>query len=307
MRNYDERKAFVEAALIAAITTVFTISIVYIPILSASIMLVPVPFIILAYRHGNRYSILSFVTFSLLIGILVELIYAGFLLLVFGPMILAMGHFIKKQKEPYAVIGIGTAISVLSMLIILQIASYIGNVNIVDEIALAMEGIVNKQIDMLKNMNIDALSTDEILNYLLMIIPGVFVVQSMITAFGNYYIAVNILKRFDTGGAELPQFSNFKLPKNIVFGFVIIFILSYLTKYVKGIYHANLLTNVTLLFVFIFFVQGMSVISHLIKRTKIPKTIRIFLLVVILFISPLLTVVSFVGLLDAMVNIRNIG
>ncbi|HZK57118.1 MAG TPA: YybS family protein [Clostridia bacterium] len=307
MRNYDERKAFVEAALIAAITTVFTISIVYIPILSASIMLVPVPFIILAYRHGNRYSILSFVTFSLLIGILVELIYAGFLLLVFGPMILAMGHFIKKQKEPYAVIGIGTAISVLSMLIILQIASYIGNVNIVDEIALAMEGIVNKQIDMLKNMNIDALSTDEILNYLLMIIPGVFVIQSMITAFGNYYIAVNILKRFDTGGAELPQFSNFKLPKNIVFGFVIIFILSYLTKYVKGIYHANLLTNVTLLFVFIFFVQGMSVISHLIKRTKIPKTIRIFLLVVILFISPLLTVVSFVGLLDAMVNIRNIG
>ncbi|MFW5648814.1 MAG: YybS family protein [Candidatus Alkaliphilus sp. MAG34] len=309
MRNYDERKAFVEAALIAAITTVLTVSVVYIPILSVSIMLVPVPFIILAYRHGNRYSILSFVTFSLLIGILVELIYAGFLLLVFGPMILAMGHFIKKQKEPYAVIGIGTAISVLSMLIILQIASYIGNVNIVDEIALAMESIVSKQVDMLKNMNIDALSADEVLNYLLMIVPGVFVIQSMITAFGNYYIAINILKRFDAGNSntELPQFSNFKLPKNIVFGFVVIFILSYLTRYVKGIYHANLLTNVTLLFVFIFFVQGMSVISHLIKRTKIPKAIRIFLLVVILFISPLLTVISFVGLLDAIVNIRNIG
>ena len=32
MKNYDDRKAFVEAALIAAITTMFTISIIYIPI-----------------------------------------------------------------------------------------------------------------------------------------------------------------------------------------------------------------------------------------------------------------------------------
>lgn len=307
MKNYDEKKAFIEAALIAAITTVFTISIIYIPILSVSIMLIPVPFMVLAYRHGNRYSILSFVTFSLLIGILVELIYAGFLLLIFGPMILAMGHYIKKQKEPYAVIGIGTIVSVFSVLIIFQIASYIGNVNIFDEITLAMEGVVNKQIDILKTMNIDALNADEVLDYLLMIIPGVFVIQSMIIAFGNYYITANVLKRFNVNNIELPQFSNFRLPRNIVLGFVIVFILSYLTRYIKGIYHANLLTNVTLLFVFMFFIQGMSVISYLIKKTKIPRAVRIFLLVLILFISPLLTVISFVGLIDAIVNIRNIG
>ncbi len=307
MKNYDEKKAFIEAALIAAITTVFTISIIYIPILSVSIMLIPVPFMVLAYRHGNRYSILSFVTFSLLIGILVELIYAGFLLLIFGPMILAMGHYIKKQKEPYAVIGIGTIVSVFSVLIIFQVASYIGNVNIFDEITLAMEGVVNKQIDMLKTMNIDTFNANEVLNYLLMIVPGVFVIQSMIIAFGNYYITANVLKRFNVNNIELPQFSNFRLPRNIVLGFVIVFILSYLTRYIKGIYHVNLLTNVTLLFVFMFFIQGMSVISYLIKKTKIPGAVRISLLVLILFISPLLTVISFVGLIDAIVNIRNIG
>lgn len=307
MKNYDEKKAFIEAALIAAITTILAISIVYIPILSVSIMLIPVPFMILAYRHGNKYSILSFITFSLLIGILTELIYAGFLLVIFGPMILAMGHYIKKQKEPYSVIGIGTIISVFSILIIFWVVSYIGNINIIDEISLAMEGVVNTQVDILKNMDIDALNADEILNYLLMILPGVFIIQSMLTAFGNFYITVNILRRFSSSDIELPQFSDFKLPKNIVFGSLIIFILSYLTRYIKGIHHASLLTNVTLLFVFMFFIQGISVISHLIKRTKIPKGIRIFLLVLILFISPLLTVVSFVGLIDAIVNIRNIG
>lgn len=307
MKNYDEKKAFIEAALIAAITTILAISIVYIPILSVSIILIPVPFMVLAYRHGNKYSILSFITFSLLIGILTELIYAGFLLVIFGPMILAMGHYIKKRKEPYSVIGIGTIISVFSVLIIFQVVSYIGNINIIDEIALAMEGVVSKQVDILKSMDIDTLNADEVLDYLLMILPGVFIIQSMLMAFGNYYITVNILKRFSTSDIEFPQFSDFKLPKNIVFGFFIIFILSYLTRYIEGIHHASLLTNVTLLFIFMFFIQGISVISHLIKRTKIPKAIRIFLLVLILFISPLLTVVSFVGLIDAIVNMRNIG
>ncbi len=307
MKNYDEKRAFIEAALIAAITTIFAISIVYIPVLSISIALIPVPFMILAYRRGNKYAILSFITFSLLIGILTELIYAGFLLLIFGPMILAMGHYIKKQKEPYAVIGIGTITSVFSILIIFRIVSYIGNINIIDEITLVIGDIVDKQVEVLKTMNVDVLSANEVLDYLLMIVPGMFIIQSMIAAFGNYYITVNILKRFSPDNIELPQFSNFKLPKNIVFGSFIIFALSYLTKYIKGIHHTGLLANVTLLFVFMFFIQGISVISYLIKRTKIPRTVRILLLIAILFISPLLTVVSFVGLMDAIFNIRNIG
>lgn len=307
MKSYDEKRALIEAALFAVITTILAISVTYIPILSVSIVLVPVPFMVLAHRHGNKYSILSFIAFSLLIGILTGLIYAVILLAVFGPMILAMGYYIKRQREPYAVIGMGTITSVFSVLVILQVVSYIGNIDVIDNISLTLEGIVTKQIDMLKTMNIDSLDADEILNYLLMIVPGTLIIQSMIIAFGNYYITVNILKRFGSDDIEFPQFSDFKLPRNIVLGSLIIFVLSYLTRYVEGIHHVSLLTNVTLLFVFVFFVQGISVISHLIKRTKIPRAIRIVLLVAILFISPLLTAVSFIGLMDAIVNIRGMG
>ena len=59
MKNYDEKRAFVEAALITAIATIFAISVVYIPVLSILIVLIPVPFMILAYKHGNKYSMLS--------------------------------------------------------------------------------------------------------------------------------------------------------------------------------------------------------------------------------------------------------
>lgn len=306
MKNYDDKKAFMEATLIAAITTIFAISIIYVPILSTSIILIPVPFMILAYRHKSKYYILSFITFSLLIGILTELVYTGFLVLLFGPMTVAMSYYIKKEKEPYAVIGLGTITSVFSILIMLQLISYIGNVDLVAEITSIARDIVARQVDMLRSMNVDVLSVDEIIDYLLMIVPGILVIQSMVTAFGNYYLTVSMLKRFRTDKTELPQFSNFRLPRNIVFGAFIIFVLSYLTKYAEGIYQAGLITNVILIFVFMFFIQGIAVISHIIKRTKTPKPVRIALIIAVFFISPLLTAVAFIGLIDSIVDIRKI-
>lgn len=306
MKNYSEKKAFIEATLIAAITTIFAISIVYVPILSTSIILIPVPFMILAYRHDSKYYILSFITFSILIGILTEIFYTGFLVLLFGPMTVAMSYYIKKRREPYAVIGIGTVTSVFSILIMLKLVSYLGNIDIIKEISLIAEGIVNKQVDMLKSMNVDVLSIEEILDYLLMIVPSILVIQSMVAAFGNYYLTVSMLRRFNIDNVELPRFSDFRLPKNIVFGAFIIFVLSYLTKYVESIYQEGLITNVTLIFIFMFFIQGVAVISHIIKRTKTPKPIRIALIVVVFFVNPLLTAVAFIGLIDSVVDMRRI-
>lgn len=307
MKSYNDNRAFMEAALIAAITTIFAISTIYLPILSISIILIPVPFMILAYRHGAKYSILSFITFSLLIGILTELMYTILLISIFGPMTIAMGYYVKRRKEPYVAIGVGTIASILSIFIVFQFISYIGGISILDEIAIVAEKVINTQVDMLKTMDVDVLSADEILNYLLMIVPGLLIIQSMFIALGNYYLTAGMLNRFSSDDIDLPQFSTFRLPANIVLGSFIIFTLSYLTRYIEGIYHVSLITNVTLFFIFLFFLQGISVISYLIKRTNTPKAIRILLLGIIFLISPLLTAISFVGLVDSIVDVRRLG
>jgi len=295
-----------EAALISAITSIFAISTIHLPILSILIILIPVPFMVLAYRHGSRYSTLSFITFSLLTGSFTGIMYTIFLISIFGPMTFIMGYYIKRQRESYLVIGAGTIASILSILIIFQLTSYIGGFNIVDEIAFVAENIVSTQVEMLKTMDVGVLSADEILNYLLMIVPGILIIQSVFVAIGNYYLTASILKRFSSKDVELPQFSTFILPTNIVLGSFIIFTLSYLTRYIQGIYHASLITNVTLLFIFLFFIQGISVISFLIKRTRTPKAIRILLIGMIFLISPLLTAVSFIGLVDSIIDVRKL-
>lgn len=306
MKSYDNKKALVEAALIAAITTIFAFSTMYLPLLSVLIVLIPVPFMILAYRHGIKYSILSFITFSLLIGIVTEILYAGFLLLIFGPMAIIMGYYINKNKEPYIVVGAGAIAAILSIFVAFQFVSNISGINIIDEITIVSQEIISTQVEALKNMEVDVLSADQILNYLLMIIPGILIIQSLFISIANYYLTVATLKRFNLNKVELPQFSTFRLPPNIVLGSFIIFILSYLTTYIEGIYHVSLITNVTLLFIFLFFLQGISVVSFLIKKTNIPKVVRIIVIAVILFISPLLTAISFIGLVDSVVDIRKL-
>jgi len=295
-----------EAALISAITSIFAISTIHLPILSILIILIPVPFMVLAHRHGSRYSTLSFITFSLLTGSFTGIMYTIFLISIFGPMTIIMGYYIKRQRESYLVIGAGTIASILSILIIFQLTSYIGGFNIVDEIAFVAENIVSTQVEMLKTMDVGVLSADEILNYLLMIVPGILIIQSVFVAIGNYYLTASILKRFSSKDVELPQFSTFILPTNIVLGSFIIFTLSYLTRYIEGIYHDSLIINITLLFIFLFFIQGISVISFLIKRTRTPKAIRILLIGMIFLISPLLTAVSFIGLVDSIVDVRKL-
>lgn len=306
MNSYDNKKALVEAALIAAITTIFAFSTIYLPLLSILIVLIPVPFMILAYRHGIKYSILSFITFSLLIGIVTEILYAGFLLLIFGPMTIIMGYYISKNKEPYVVVGLGAIAAILSIFVAFQLVFSISGINIIDEIAIVSKEIISTQVEMLKNMEVDVLSADQILNYLLMIIPVILIIQSLFISIGNYYLSLATLKRFNFNKVELPQFSTFRLPPNIVLGSFIIFILSYLTTYIEGIYHVSLITNVTLLFIFLFFLQGISVVSFLIKKTNIPKVVRIIVIGVILFIGPLLTAISFIGLVDSVVDIRKL-
>lgn len=306
MKSYNDRKALVESALIAGITAMFAISTMYLPILSMLMIFVPVPFLVLSYRNNIRYSILSFITFSLLTGILTEILYSLFLILIFGPIIIAMGYYIKNKRESYVVIGAGAIASILSILIIFQITSYVGGANIIDEIAIVAENIINTQIDMLKGMEVELLSADEILSYLLMIVPGVLMIQSIFITIGNYYLTAAVLKRFSSMDIEFTDFSTFRLPANIVLGSFIIFTLSYLTIYIEGVYHLSLITNVTLLFIFLFFIQGISVVSFLIKKTNTPKAIRILLVGIILLVSPLLTAISFVGLVDSMVDIRKL-
>ncbi|ABR50837.1 membrane protein-like protein [Alkaliphilus metalliredigens QYMF] len=306
MNNVTSKKALIESALIASITAFFGIVGVYIPVLSVLLVLLPVPFMVLAVRHSTRYAALSLLLTSLLIGFLTSLLYPLFILLLVGPLALLMGYYIKRNREPFQVMALGSGASIISIFIAIQIISLVSGFNVMSQVNLMLPEVLEHQMDMLREMNFSRVAITEAFNYMVMILPGLMMIQVFIGAFINYYLTISILRRFRVETYELPSFSHFKLPHNIVLGTFIIFVLSLLTTYIEGIYHTSLIANVTLLFVFIFFLQGISFVSYLIKKTRINRTVRIIIIVLIVLISPLLTVVSIMGVIDAMLDIRKL-
>ena len=306
MQNNNYRKILMEALLIAVVATIFAISALQVSILPMILILIPVPFMILSYRHGHKYSIFSFIVFIVLMGVATNFNNAFYLGIIFAPMTIAMSYYLAKEKEPCVVIGAGTVATILSIAMVFKIITLVGGADIVKEISIMAEQIVNTQVDLLKSLGADIPSTESILSYLLLLIPGILMIQSLLIAMGNYYLAVNLLSRIKSLEFNRPQFSTFRLPQSFIMGSFMIIVLSYLTKYIEGIYYTSLITTVVILFMALFFIQGISVISFLIKRTNINNVVRVLLIGIIILISPLLTAVSFIGLIDSIVDIRKL-
>ena len=304
MKEIDNKKALIEAALMATITSLFVIGTFYIPFLGILLTVLPVPFIIISVRHGTKYTLLSLIIVSLIIGFITGILYTGFVFVIFAPIALAMGYAIKNRKKPYEVIGFGTAASMFSSFFLLQVLAVATGTNIVDEIANAVRGAMEHQAEMLTAMELSVADINETINYAMMIIPGLIVIQSMIGAFTNYYLTSKAINRFKFIDYQLGEFSDFKLPGNIIIGSFIIFVLSLMTKYIEGIQHISLITNVFIIFISIFFLQGITFISYLLKKSKVPTFIRVILVVLLVLISPLITVVAIMGLIDAVFDVR---
>jgi uncharacterized protein YybS (DUF2232 family) len=306
MNISTNRKALVESALIATIASFFVISTVYIPILSILILLLPVPFMILSARHGTRYTVFALIIVSLLIGFLTGILYTIFVLIALGPMAVVMGYSLKRRHDAFQVIALGTLASAFSIFFIIQIVSTISGFNVIDQVAAMLRSVLDHQVEMLTTINIDTVSANEVFNYLMMLLPGLLIIQSMIGAFINYYITVAALKRFHFKYYELPEFSRFKLPGNIVIGTFIIFALVFFTKYIEGIDYNTLMANVTVIFIVIFFLQGLALLNYFMKKVNIHKVVRSILFAVLILISPAITLVAFMGLADSMFDIRKI-
>ena len=64
--------------------------------------------------------------------------------------------------------------------------------------------------------------------------------------------------------------------------------------------------NVIVVFGFLFFVDGLALLTSLFRKTKMPRFFRILLTALAVFVAPLSIVVALVGIIDTLVQFRRI-
>lgn len=307
MESHDNRKALTESAMMATLTAMFVVATFYIPILSILLALVPVPFIVLSVRRGNRYAFFSVMMVSIIIGLLTGMVYSLFVLVLFGPMALAMGWWIRHRLDPHEVIFIGAVSSALSIFAMMQVVAVASGIHLTTEVGRMFSQVIQQQTQALQGMNLQVAALEEAVGYLLLVFPGLVLAQSLFGAFINYYLAMAVTRRFVHTNDPLPEFSRFRLPGHVVLGALLLVLLSWASRYIGGINSAGLLANVTLLVVVVFFLQGLSLISFFIKGTRVPKWVRVVILALLVLISPMITLISLLGMVDVLADFRKLS
>ena len=149
-----------------------------------------------------------------------------------------------------------------------------------------------------------ALALENMKEVMRLALPGTIIVFCMIIAYLNYAVISWFIGKTGRRISSLPPFRNFTLPKSMVLGSLLIYILSYITVNMGVIDKALLMFNLELLFTFIFSIQGLATIFYFGYAKKIPKLV--ILLVSGIFVLTWLgqTFLFLLGLTDLVFNIR---
>ena len=134
--------------------------------------------------------------------------------------------------------------------------------------------------------------------------PGTLIVFSLVIAYLNYAVISWFVNKSGRKISVLPPFRAFSLPKNILIGTVIIYLLSYITANMGIIDKDLLMFNLELLFTFIFSVQGLAVIFYFGHLKRIPKFIMFIVSGVFMLTWIGQTFLFLLGLTDVVLNIR---
>ncbi|WP_069650987.1 YybS family protein [Caloranaerobacter ferrireducens] len=311
MNLNDKTKGVAEAGIITALTII--LALIGVNIFSIVILLYPVPFIILGFRRDIKYSILSIIVSSFVLGILIDLLTGVFMLLLFGPLSVIFVYLLNKKEKSYKVLIITTVVFFVSILIVILLSGYIFGVSFVEHMELSLNKAFEVQLDMIKNMSLTNYEMskiksmmDMIIDYMIAILPAALIIFSGFVAYVNYLVLGAVLRRIGNRNIHVPRFKYFRMPSNAILGILAIFIATWIIKYFKMLYYHTIFLNVMIIVLFILFIQGLAVLVFYLDRRKTNKFIKGIILVLSVMYIPMWLLVSFIGFIDSLINFRKV-
>jgi uncharacterized protein YybS (DUF2232 family) len=300
-----------EVIVIAALMALYMfLGLYYLPVIS---IFYPIPFIVLGAKKGLRYNIIGLLSSCVLIGVLMD-IYTGILVFaVFAPVSIFITYYIKQRKSANETILIAALISLISNLFAIELLGKVSGTSLMNQLEQMFSQILKAQIEMLKDTGMSSTEiygAEDLLKntfeYMTLIMPSIVIIISSILAYVDYLISVVILRKFGHGVFSVPQFSYFRLPNNVILGISTIFIGVFLLKIIKIFYYETIFINILVLLFFLFFIEGLAVVSFFIGKIRMGKLGKIIFIFLIILSLPLSIIVSTIGLLDVIFDFRKI-
>ncbi len=302
--NIHKFKETMLTALCALI--IYYISVYFLPFL---VFIYPTPFIVLSIKRGYWEAAIAILLSAF--GIFaMEALTAAFLITILTALVTySMGYAIRKGFSAFKVIAIVTLLGVVTVFGLSYLVSTFNGIDIINGLEVAVRNSINEQIRIIKQMNLN-LSIEELkgfmesgLTMMMALLPSLLFIMTMSIAMVNYYASTGILRRIGFGILDVPKFRNFRLPKDILRGAVIMMVGIFIYRWTGFQYTTELSLNVTLVFSFLFLLQGLAVIVYLLG-IRFRQPVVVLIVVGSLFLGFRMFYL-FIGILDSVFNLRD--
>ncbi len=307
MRN--ARKITEGAILLAAFAVLLLIT-TYVPLIGAFLNLaLPIPFILFAVKNEWKLTFL-FVIASVLISFIAGTLLALPLTLTYGITGAVMGYLIQKNRSRTSILLAGSVIFLLSIVIQYAVSVTFFHFNFIDQIFKAMNESLKMSGNILKEMGQGQKSKQVIEQYkkaldlMKIIIPSIFVIASFMTVFIIQLLSVPVLKRFGVNLGNWKPFREISLPKQIVWYYLIITLISMAVRPQTGTYWSSALINLTFIMQLLMVFQGLTFIYYFFYQRNVSKSLPAIVTVLTFIYAPLVFAVGILGIIDLSFDLR---
>lgn len=307
MQNQRTRQ-ITNGALMAAVFTVLLAISVYVPLLNViTTLFLALPAAWYSAKYPWKPTAL-FAAVSLLLSFIIGGIFSLPLALIYLPLGLMIGLSIHYRKSKLFMFIGSSLVTLLSVMLQYLISIWLLGINVIEEFLATARASYAEGGEWMERLGGDAEqieqyneTTREMLTTLETLMPTLLVLAVFLTVWIHLLINLPILKRLGIAVPKFPPFAEMRLPKSVLWYYLIVLLISLLSDFEQGTMVYLAFVNATMLLQMLLFLQGISFYHFYIKQEGWPKWVTVVVTVLAL---PLQAFTIIVGIVDLGFDIR---
>ncbi|AOH57362.1 hypothetical protein ABE28_023715 [Peribacillus muralis] len=294
-----------EGGALLALYCILLFITIHVPLMGIiTLFFLPTPFILFAIKQKLSWS-LGYLFIASLLTLLIGTILSVPLTLLMGVTGITIGYCLKKDKSMVTAFIIAVLVFLGGTILIYAGSVLITNVNYIEKALSMVKESVENPIGLMGSLG--QAQTEEIktrmydaIDMFYTLMPSLFVLMSVLMVLVIFLAAHPILKRFSGKTIKWPHFRDLRLPKSLLWYYLITMLLALFTNTDKNGFVYMAITNLFFILQFFILVQGYSLIFYMAHVKSWAKAIPVMIVVVtVLLPLPIITtVIRFLGIID---------
>ncbi|MFC7687742.1 YybS family protein [Ureibacillus sp. GCM10028918] len=303
----NQTRRLAHGAMMIALFTIFIAIAFYVPIISiVATLFAPLPMAWYSAKYDRNSSLLV-----ALIGCITSFFIGGLLIIPFALIYSATGVVIGdalrlKRSKVFLLMSTGIT-ALITFAIEYVIALKLFEIDIIKESMTIMRETYSKSIELSQSLNgqtpLDEQTVNRMFETMETMIPASITIAMFVTTFIIISINLPMLKRFGINVPKFRSFKNMRLPKAVLWYYLIILSINLFISPESGTALYVISLNISLILWLLLTLQGISLIHFILDAYGSPPFLKVL---ATLMAIPLYSFFVLIGILDLGFDIRSI-